>query len=87
MFIVFYTVKTVYIYLCSYDCSTTCHLFATLIAPWNVCMYVYECVCVCMYVCMYVFLHVGSVNLHGGCRVLPPFEIVKPCTSTSNKYG
>jgi len=39
MFIVFYTVKIVYI--CVYmTCSTSCCLCDTLMDVWNVCMYV-----------------------------------------------
>ena len=47
MFLVFYTVKIVYICVCM-TCSASYCLCDTRMDPWNVCIYV------CMYVCMYV---------------------------------
>jgi hypothetical protein len=65
MFVVFYTVKIVYI--CVFmTCSTSCHLCDTHMDPRNVraCVYVcgcimYVCMCVCVY--MYICMHAQVV--------------------------
>jgi len=49
MFIVFYTVKIVYICICM-TCSTSYCLCDTVMNPWNMCICKYVRVCVCMYV-------------------------------------
>jgi len=49
MFLVFYTVKIVYICVCM-TCSTSYCLYNTLMDPW------YVCICVSMYVCVCVYV-------------------------------
>ena len=65
MFIVFYTVKVVYICVVM-TWSTSCCLGDTHMDLWNVHMCTYVCMCVCVYihtyvctyVCMYLCMHV-----------------------------